>query len=88
MLFFVFCRPYRASKIFGRLTQGVALGYYLSGLQPFEFAKVSVIRVKVFFRIKSVRVFRVVRGLKFIRRIFIHAHVGFRKRLSSAAIKI
>lgn len=29
-----FCRPYRAFKPRKQKTQGVALGYYLSGFQP------------------------------------------------------
>ncbi len=31
-----FCRPFRAKLICGRLTPGVALGYHLSGFQPFD----------------------------------------------------
>jgi hypothetical protein len=38
----IFCRPFRAWKFIGRLTQGgarftsLALGYHLSGFQPFN----------------------------------------------------
>jgi hypothetical protein len=45
-----FLSPLQGLEFFWRLTQSFALGYYLSGLQPFEFALIREIRVKVFLR--------------------------------------
>src|SRR5947207_11686471 len=40
--FCCFLPPLQGLLCFERLTQGVALGYHLSGLQPFESASISV----------------------------------------------